>query len=228
MLLQNQVTLRKRVNSMSTRTLVIKFYNSPVDTRRHFNNVYKSIYDVKTTSCVYWTARLKAYKTQSIHTSQKDNYDVIVIVMTPYSFSRYLNCCLHFLAMYKKDLIRKIKVNFKIYDVINFMQCVYWRARLKAYKTQSIHASQKDNYDVIVIIMTPYSFSRYLNCCLHFLAMYKKDLIRKIKVNFKIYDVITWETNNCGTHIDQYLKKERRSDNENWSVNRILHEKHFS
>ena len=227
MLLQNQVTLRKRVNSMSTRTLVIKFYNSPVDTGRRFN-VYKSIYDVKTTSCVYWTARLKAYKTQSIHTSQKDNYDVIVIVMTPYSFSRYLNCCLHFLAMYKKDLIRKIKVNFKIYDVINFMQCVYWRARLKAYKTQSIHASQKDNYDVIVIIMTPYSFSRYLNCCLHFLAMYKKDLIRKIKVNFKIYDVITWETNNCGTHIDQYLKKERRSDNENWSVNRILHEKHFS
>ena len=155
MLLQNQVTLRKRVNSMSTRTLVIKFYNSPVDTGRRFN-VYESIYDVKTTSCVYWTARLKAYKTQSIHTSQKDNYDVIVIVMTPYSFSRYLNCCLHFLAMYKKDLIRKIKVNFKIYDVI------------------------------------------------------------------------TWETNNCGTHIDQYLKKERRSDNENWSVNRILHEKHFS
>ena len=155
MLLQNQVTLRKRVNSMSTRTLVIKFYNSPVDTWRRFN-VYKSIYDVKTTSCVYWTARLKAYKTQSIHTSQKDNYDVIVI------------------------------------------------------------------------IMTPYSFSRYLNCCLHFLAMYKKDLVRKIKVNFKIYDVTTWETNSCGTHIDQYLKKERRSDNENWSVNRILHEKHFS
>ena len=58
--------------------------------------------------------------------------------------------------------------------------------------------------------------------------MYKKDLVRKIKVNFKIYDVTTWETNNCGTHIDQYLKKERRSDNENWSVNRILHEKHFS
>ena len=155
MLLQNQVTLRKRVNSMSTRTLVIKFYNSPVDTRRRFN-VYKSIYDVKTTQRVYWTARLKANKAQSIQTSQKDNYDVIVI------------------------------------------------------------------------IMTPYSFSRYLDCCLHFLAMYKKDLIRKIKVNFKIYDVTTSETNNCGTHIDQYVKKERRSDNENWSVNRILHEKHFS
>ena len=29
----------------------------------------------------------------------------------------------------------------------------------------------------------------------------------KDKVNFKIYDVTTWETNNCNTHIVQYLRK---------------------
>ena len=27
------------------------------------------------------------------------------------------------------------------------------------------------------------------------------------KVNFKIHDITTWLTNNCNTHIAQYLKK---------------------
>ena len=27
------------------------------------------------------------------------------------------------------------------------------------------------------------------------------------KVNFKVHDVTTWLTNNCDTHIAQYLKK---------------------
>ena len=35
-------------------------------------------------------------------------------------------------------------------------------------------------------------------------------------------------TNNGNTHIDQYLKKQRESGNEIWSVNRIKHDKHFS
>ena len=34
-------------------------------------------------------------------------------------------------------------------------------------------------------------FSRYLNFYLDFLAMYKKRLVYKDKVNFKIYDVTT-------------------------------------
>ena len=46
--------------------------------------------------------------------------------------------------------------------------------------------------------------------------------------NFKFYDIITWLTNNYNTNIAQYLKKERQSDNESWSVNRIQHTKHFS
>ena len=43
--------------------------------------------------------------------------------------------------------------------------------------------------------------------------------VEKRKVNFKIYDVKTWETNNCHAHIAQYLKKLRQSDNDIWSVN---------
>ena len=35
----------------------------------------------------------------------------------------------------------------------------------------------------------------------------EKQLDYKSKVNFKIYDVTTKETNNCNTHIAQYLKK---------------------
>ena len=40
-------------------------------------------------------------------------------------------------------------------------------------------------------------------------------------VNFEIYDVTTWLTNNFNTLIAQYLKKLRQPNDENWSVNRI-------
>ena len=30
--------------------------------------------------------------------------------------------------------------------------------------------------------------------------------IFKFKLNFKFHDATTWETNNCATHIAQYLK----------------------
>ena len=36
------------------------------------------------------------------------------------------------------------------------------------------------------------SFWRYLSFCLDFLVMYRKGLIKKIKVNFKFYDVTVW------------------------------------
>ena len=51
--------------------------------------------------------------------------------------------------------------------------------------------------------------------------MQKNRLIRKMKVKFGIYDVTAWEMNNCNTHIAQYLKKEKQSDDENRSINRI-------
>ena len=51
-----------------------------------------------------------------------------------------------------------------------------------------------------------FSFSRYLSFCLEFLVMYQKGLIKKIKVNFKFYDVAASLTNNCNTHIAQYLE----------------------
>ena len=55
-----------------------------------------------------------------------------------------------------------------------------------------------------------------------------KRLDWKDKVNFTFHDVTTWLTNNCNTHIAQNLEKQRQSDNEIWSVNRMYHEKHFS
>ena len=35
----------------------------------------------------------------------------------------------------------------------------------------------------------------------------EKRLDKKAMVNFKIYEVIDWTTNNCNIHIAQYLKK---------------------
>ena len=39
------------------------------------------------------------------------------------------------------------------------------------------------------------------------LGHFDKRVDQKGIVNFKIYDVTTWLTNNCNTHVDQYLKK---------------------
>ena len=35
----------------------------------------------------------------------------------------------------------------------------------------------------------------------------EKNLDEKDKINFKNYDVTTWETNNCNSHIAQYIEK---------------------
>ena len=48
---------------------------------------------------------------------------------------------------------------------------------------------------------------RYLNFCPEILGHIGKRLDKKVKVNFKIFDVINVETNNYNTHITQYLKK---------------------
>ena len=37
-----------------------------------------------------------------------------------------------------------------------------------------------------------------------------------MKVDFKIYDVTVYLTNNYNTYISQYLKKQRKPDNEIW------------
>ena len=40
-------------------------------------------------------------------------------------------------------------------------------------------------------------------------------------VNFKIYDVTDWTTNNRNTYIAQYLRAKRQLDNEILSVNKM-------
>ena len=56
---------------------------------------------------------------------------------------------------------------------------------------------------------------------LTFWSCRKKDL-----TNLKIYEA--WLTSNYSTHITQYPIKQRQTDNETWSVDRIWQEKHFS
>ena len=54
-------------------------------------------------------------------------------------------------------------------------------------------------------------FSRYLNICLDFLVMQKKQFDWKDKVNFKIYDITKQLANNYSKHIVQYLMKQRQA-----------------
>ena len=49
----------------------------------------------------------------------------------------------------------------------------------------------------------------------------EKRLDYKNKVNFKIYDVITWQTDNCNTRINKYLEEQGQSGNEICSINTI-------
>ena len=64
-------------------------------------------------------------------------------------------------------------------------------------------------------------FLRCLNFCSDFFSLAGKRLEKKAKVNFKICDFINFETKNFNTHIAQYLKTYRQSDNESLSVDRI-------
>ena len=77
----------------------------------------------------------------------------------------------------------------------------------------------KNAFNFILKYIFP--FSRYLNFCLDFLVMQKKQLDQKHKVNVEIYDVKAWLTKNYNTHIAQYLTNKRQPDNEIWSVNKI-------
>ena len=42
--------------------------------------------------------------------------------------------------------------------------------------------------------------------CPYYFGNAGKQLDKKVKFNFKNYDVINWETNNYNTHIAHYLK----------------------
>ena len=49
-----------------------------------------------------------------------------------------------------------------------------------------------------------FSFSSYFKFLSGLFGRVEKLLNQKDKIYFKIYDVKTWETNNCNTHIAQY------------------------
>ena len=52
-----------------------------------------------------------------------------------------------------------------------------------------------------------FSFLKYLHFCPDVFGHVGKRLDKKAKINFKVYDVTTWETNNYNKHIAQHLKK---------------------
>ena len=56
-------------------------------------------------------------------------------------------------------------------------------------------------------MMMLFLFLRYLIFYPDFCGHLGKRLDKKGKVNFKIYDVTDWITNNYNTYIDQYPKK---------------------
>ena len=62
---------------------------------------------------------------------------------------------------------------------------------------------------------------RYLKFSYDFLYHAGKQLDKKAKVNFKIYDVRDMSINDRNTHIVEYFKKQRQPDNEIWPLNRI-------
>ena len=72
----------------------------------------------------------------------------------------------------------------------------------------------------------PFLFSKYLSFCLDFLVMYQNSLIRKISL---ISNFITsqpgWQT--IVIHILPNILRTKGNHNKIWSVNRMLHEKHF-
>ena len=49
--------------------------------------------------------------------------------------------------------------------------------------------------------------------------MYQNGLIKKIRLNFKFYDVTAWLTNNSNTHIAQYL---RSKDNQTMKFGQLI------
>ena len=51
-----------------------------------------------------------------------------------------------------------------------------------------------------------FTFPRYFSFGLDFLVMYRKILIKKIKVIVRFYDVTAWLTNSCNAHIAQYFE----------------------
>ena len=61
--------------------------------------------------------------------------------------------------------------------------------------------------DIFISSEKLFSFLRYLQFCPNFFYYIGKQLDKKTKVNFKVYDVTNWNTNNCNKCTARCLKK---------------------
>ena len=92
------------------------------------------------------------------------------------------------------------------------IQCCDIETTLRFYLIQS---KALKNGEKLFFFHVKISFrSQDINFCSDIYGYERKQLIKKPKINFKIYYLTHWETNNCNTHIVQYLKKQGQLGNE--------------
>ena len=88
------------------------------------------------------------------------------------------------------------------------MRCTYFNGALSGQTRFSAFGSpltmMKNNFYFTLKARFLLKILKFLSCL--FVHVEKRPDY-KDKVNSKIYDVTTWLTNNCNTHIEQYLNK---------------------
>ena len=104
-------------------------------------------------------------------------------------------------------------LHFLLYDIIFndfklYIYCWYLKAHSQVWdKFWQLKALEKWWKIFFIWPLKLFSFSKYLTFWLTFFDRVTKRLDFEDKVNFKFYDVTAWLTNNCNTHIVQYLGK---------------------
>ena len=90
-------------------------------------------------------------------------------------------------------------------DFENLNQAIHLQVRILTYHICLIKSPLKM---IMPFIWSQglFSFLRYLHFCLDFFALGGKWFDKKAKINFKIYDITNWNTNN--EHIVKIIEKE--------------------
>ena len=119
------------------------------------------------------------------------------------------------------DLCEKAAVRYLLLLMASQNERIVHSTEIKTLKDLPPDLSQFLANDIFLKIMQKFlifhpkssfrSISIYI-FVLTFLVLKENGLIKKVKVNFKMYETIYCEINNYNTHIAQYLKKESQSD----------------
>ena len=103
------------------------------------------------------------------------------------------------------DPPRKIRTTCKISTFFEDLSFLNPRSHLEAFYYEKCFLFHlKSSFRSVLSVLKMFKFSP------DFFGHVGKKLkvnLRKVKVNLKVYDITTWLTNKCNTHIAQYLKK---------------------